>query len=269
MALSDAKVKAATVPEGKKQDKLADGGGLYLLVKPKGKYWRFDYRFADKRKTLAIGVYPSVSLKEARNKREAARKLLEKNIDPNQSKQAEKRKAEDQARASTFEGVAREWLANKSPAWAEATHARNRTRLEKHIFPWVGSLPIRDIEPIDILSLVRRIESKGYNEMAHRVKRLCGQVFRYGVACQYVKGDPTRDLADALAPVVTKHHACLTESKAVGALMRAIQGYQGTHTVACALQLSPYVFLRPKELRTLEWSFIDFEKKEISIPADK
>ncbi len=268
MALSDAKVKVAKVPKGKTQCKLADSEGMYLLVTLTGKHWKLKYRLAGKERSLSLGSYPDVTLKQARIKKDAAKKLLDDGIDPNQAKKADALKKK-QARATTFEGVAREWLEKKSPAWAKATYERNKTRLEKHIFPWIGSLPIRDIEPIDVLGLARRIEKKGYNELAHRIKRLCGQVFRYGVACQYVKSDPTRDLADALAPVVVKHHACLTDPKEVGALMRAIQGYTGTHTVACALQLSPYVFLRPKELRTLEWAYIDFDKKHIHIPADK
>jgi len=220
MALSDAKVKTAKVPKGKARCKLGDSEGMYLLVTLKGKYWKLKYRLAGKERSLALGSYPKVSLKQARIKKEAARKLLDDGIDPNQAKKADELKKK-QAIATTFEGVAREWLKNKSPAWADATHKRNRTRLEKHIFPWIGSLPIRDIEPINVLGLARRIENKGYNELAHRIKRLCGQVFRYGVACQYVTSDPTRDLADALAPVVVKHHACLTNPKEVGALMRA------------------------------------------------
>jgi len=232
MALSDAKVKAATVPEGKSQIKLSDGGGLYILVSRTSKYWRLNYRFAGKQKTLALGVYPRVSLKEARDKREAAKKLLDQNIDPNQAKQQDRRKQQTHQQTRTFEGIAREWLEKKAPAWTVETYKRNKRRLEKHVFPWIGSLPIRDIEPIDVLGIARRIEAKGYNEMAHRIKRLCGQVFRYGVACQYVKSDPTRDLSEALAPVVTKHHPCITDPKDVGALMRAIRGYQGTHVVA-------------------------------------
>jgi len=269
MALTDVKVKAARVPDGKKQVRLTDSGGLYLQVTASGKYWRMNYRFGGKQKTLSMGVYPTVSLKEARLKRDESKKLLDKNEDPCQRKQVEKRKVIADSQADTFKGVAIAWLEKKQDSWADATYKRNKTRLEKHVFPWLGSMPIRNIEPIDVLNIALKIEKKGYNELAHRIKRLCGQVFRYAVASQLVPSDPTRDLSEALAPVITKHHACLTEPKAVGALMRAIEGYQGTHTVACALQLSPYVFLRPQELRTLKWSYINFEDKKIDIPADK
>ena len=269
MALSDAKAKAATVPEGKKQDKLADGGGLYLLVKPKGKYWRLDYRFADKRKTMAIGVYPSVSLKEARSEREAARKLLEKNIDPSQSKQADKRKAIAETKAATFKGVAIEWLNKKSAQWTATTLKHKKAELNNHIFPWLGEMKLADIQPMDILSVCQRIENNGHNEAAHRAKMLCGQIMRYGVATGRIKFDPTRDLQGALAPVVTRHRPCLKKPKEVGGLMRAIKEHTGTFIVHTALQISPYVILRPVELRKLEWSEIDLEAKTITIPASK
>jgi len=269
MALSDAKVKAVTVPDGKKQAKLADGGGLYLLVKPKGKYWRLDYRFAGKRKTMAIGVYPSVSLKEARNKREEARKLLEQNIDPSQSKQSDKRKAIAATKAATFEGVALEWLAMKSGQWVATTLKHKKSDLNNHIFPWIGSIKLKDIEPTDILSICQRIENNGHNEAAHRAKMLCSQIMRYGVATGRTKSDPTRDLSGALAPVVTSHRPCLKKPKEVGGLMRAIKEHQGTFIVHTALQLSSYLLLRPVELRKLEWQEIDLEAKTITIPSHK
>ena len=269
MKLSDAKVKAATVPEGKKQTKLADGGGLYLLVKPKGKYWRFDYRFADKRKTIAMGVYPSVSLKKARDKREDAKKLLEQNIDPSQIKQAEKRNKIAADKAETFKGVALEWLEMKSKQW-EKTTLKHKTRdLENHIFPWMGAMKLTAIEPMDILSICQRIENNGHNEAAHRAKMLCSQIMRYGIATGRAKSDPTRDLSGALAPVLTSHRPCLKNPKEVGGLMRAIKEHQGTFIVHTALQLSPYLLLRPVELRTLEWQEIDLEAKTITIPAHK
>jgi len=269
MALSDAKVKAATVSEGKTQARLSDGGGLYLQVTSAGKYWRMNYRFGGKQKTLSIGVYPSVSLKEARCKREAAKKLLEQNIDPSQSKQADKRKATSISKKTTFEGVAREWMKKKSAAWVETTITNKQARLDRHIFPWIGSLPITDIEAPDVLSLVQRVENRGSIETAHRLRMLCSQVFRYAVATGRIKSDPTRDLQGALTPVVNQHRATITESKKVGELLRAIQAFEGTFVVQCALKITPYVFVRPGELRHAEWSEIDLDAAEWRIPAEK
>ncbi|MDX8383985.1 MAG: integrase arm-type DNA-binding domain-containing protein, partial [Ghiorsea sp.] len=267
MALSDAKVKAAKVPAGKSQDKLPDGCGMYLLVKPSGKYWRMDYRFAGKRPTLAIGVYPEVSLKQARKKRETAREQLSNNIDPNQAKKAEKRKMEAEAKAITFEGVAMEWYNRKLPDWAISTARHNKSRLDNYIFPKIGSVPIKDIEPFEVLAIARIAENHGHNELAHRIVRLCGQVFRYGVACGYVGSDCTRDLKGALKPVKTKHHPCLKTPKQIGELMRRIKDYDATFIVQCALRLTPYLFLRPGELRQMKWTWIDFETMRLTIPA--
>lgn len=269
MALSDAKVKAAKVSEGKKQSKLSDGGGLYLLVKASGKYWKLKYRFADKEKTLSMGVYPTVTLKEARAKREAAKKLLEENIDPSQEKKVKKRKATVEAQADTFAGVASEWLSKKSSQWAGTTTKHKKAELANHILPWIGGMKLADVEATDVLKLCERIENSGHNEAAHRTKMLCSQIMRYGVATGRIKSDPTRDLKGALAPVVVTHRPCLKQPKEIGALMRAIKEHKGTFIVHCALQLSPYLFLRPTELRSLEWQEINFEEKTITIPAYK
>jgi len=269
MALSDVKVKAAKVPEGKNQMKLADSGGLYLLVKPSGKYWRLDYRFGDKRRTMALGVYPRVSLKEARDKRESAKKLLEKNIDPSQRKQADRRKAIAQSTEATFKGVATEWMAKQSTQWVKTTIINTQAKLDKHIFPWIGQMSIADIKAPDILALVQRVEARGTIETAHRLKMLCSRIFRYGIATGKVKYDPTVGLQGALVPLNVQHRATITEPKAVGALLRAIHAFEGTLVVQCAMQITPYVFVRPGELRQAEWSEIDFEKSEWRIPAEK
>lgn len=267
MKLSDAKVKAATVPEGKKQVRLSDGGGLYLQVSPMGKYWRMNYRFGAKQKTLALGVYPQVSLKEAREKREASKKLLEQNIDPSQKKQADRRKAVVASKAVTFEGIATEWISKRSVNWVESTIKNTQAKLDKHIFPWIGSLSIEEIEAQDILSLVQRVEKRGTIETAHRLKMLCSQIFRYGIALGLTKYDPTIGLQGALAPIVVKHRATITEPREVVGLLRAIQGFEGTFVVQCALQITPYVFVRPGELRGAEWEEFDFDNSEWRIPA--
>jgi len=269
MALTAAEVNAATIPEGKKQTKLADGGGLHLLITNAGKYWKLDYRFGGKRKTLSLGVYPQVTLKEARTKRHDARKLLENNIDPSQQKQADRRKAVAKTQSATFEGVSIEWMGKQSKKWVQTTITHTQAKLDRHILPWIGSLPIADIEAPDVLSVIQRVEKRGTIETAHRLKMICSQVFRYAVATGRAKSDPTRDLQGALAPVVTTHRAAITEPKAVGQLMRAIQSFEGTFVVQCALQLTPYLFVRPGELRHSEWSEIDFEKAEWRIPAEK
>ena len=269
MALSDAKVKAAKLPDGKKQIRLSDGAGLYLQVTPAGKYWRMNYRFGGKQKTLSIGVYPSVSLKNARGKRNAAKKLLEQNIDPSQSKQADRRKAITNSHAVTFEAVAKKWMAKKSTTWVETTITNNQAKLDRHIFPWIGSLPLSDIEAPDVLSMIQRAETRGTIETAHRLRMLCSQIFRYGVATGKIKSDPTRDLHGALTPVVNKHRATITEPKKAGALLRAIQGFEGTFVVQCAVQITPYVFVRPGELRHAEWPEIDLDAAEWRIPAHK
>jgi len=269
MALTDAKVKTAIVPKGKSQVKLADSGGLYLLVKSAGKYWRMNYRFAGKQKTLSIGVYPVVTLKQARAKREEAKALLLDNIDPNQNKQAEKLKAIARSNAATFEGVARLFIQHKSKMWSEGyTHDSTR-RLEKYIFPWLGKMKIELIKTPDVLACLRRIEDLGLIEAAHKTRMICGQVFRYAItegSCDY---DPTQALRGALQSKNPTHRACLTEPKSVGALMRAMAGFSGTLVVKCALQFSPLVFVRPGELRQAEWSEIDFDKAEWRIPAIK
>lgn len=269
MLLKAEKVKTAKIPDGKTMLTLGDGGGLYLLVNKSGKYWRLDYRFADKRKTLAIGIYPKMSLKKARNAREAAKALIADNIDPNQDKQIKKRKAFSEAQSITFEGVANEWLGKKSGQWVATTLKHKKAELANHILPWLGSMKLDDIEAMDVLSVCQRIESSGHHESAHRAKMLISQIMRYGVATGRIKSDPTRDLHGALAPVVTTHRPCLKQPKEVGGLMRAIKEHKGTFIVHCALKLSPYVLLRPSELRYLEWQEINFEEKTITIPAHK
>ena len=269
MSLSDAKVKAVKVPEGKKQLKLFDGGGLHLLVKPTGKYWRLKYRFAGKERTLALGVYPSMSLKEARNKRADAKKKLEMNIDPSQAKQQERRAKHTEKMSMSFEGVAREWLARNKPNWVPDYAKRMQSWLSNDIVPWIGSLPIDDIRPADVLAVLRKAENRGAIETSHKLREICGQVFRYAVATARLDSDPSRDLRGALAPVVTRHRATITEPKKVGELMRAIQAFEGTFVVQSALRLTPYVFLRPGELRHGEWSEIDFDAAEWRIPAEK
>ena len=264
-ALEVSKSKAADKPQ-----RLADGGNMYLLIQPNGaKYWRLDYRLAGKRKTLAIGVYPDMSLSDARERREQARKLIANGVDPVAVKQAQKVSAIENVENS-FEVIAREWFVRHAPNWKENHSSKIIARLEKDVFPWIGNRPIADITAPALLAAIRKIEARGALETAHRALACCGQVFRYAVATGRAERDPTGDLRGALPPVKKeKHFAAITEPKKVGELMRDIEGYQGSYIVKGAFKLSPLLFVRPGELRKMEWAELDLDKAEWIIPADK
>lgn len=250
-------------------DKHTDGGGMYLLVNAGGKYWRMDYRFAEKRKTLALGVYPAVSLLKARQRRDKARELLADGIDPSTAKQEDKQAKADAA-ANTFEAVARDWLVKTKAKRAEITHSKVATWLEKDAFPFIGNMPISTIGPRDVLDkVVRKVEARGAIDTAHRLKQLCGQVFRYAVVTGLAERDVTADLREALVTKTTKHHAAITEPKQVGDLMRSIFAYTGHPCTVAALKLTPLVFVRPGELRTMEWAELDLDAAEWRIPGSK
>lgn len=267
MPLSATQVDKAKPLE--KDYKMSDGSGLYLLVKPSGaKYWRMKYRFANKERLLAIGVYPDISLKDARIARDEARKQLAQGIDPSAEKQARKL-ASNEAAANSFEVIAREWLAVKMYEKSESHRDRTRNALEKDLFPYIGKKPIADLTPLDLLSTLRRIEKRGAIETAHRAKQTAGQVLRYAIATGRAERDISADLKGALKNPVTKHFPAITEPAEVGRLLLAIDGYTGTNIVKAALQLSPLLFCRPGELRHLEWSEIDFDNARIEIPAEK
>lgn len=267
MALSDVAIRKSQPQE--KQYKMTDGEGLYLLITPAGgKYWRLDYRFDGKRKTYAIGTYPDVPLKLARERKSDARKLLAEGIDPNEFKKSA-RLARMEASASSFEYVAREWLLKFSTKWTDEHTDRLRRRFENDVFPYIGSKPISQIDAPELLRVIRRIESRGAIDTAHRALQNCGMVFRYAIATGRASNDPSGSLKGALPPVKKKHHASITDSRKIGGLLRAIDGYEGHFITRCALQFVPYCFVRPKELRHAEWSEFDFDKAEWRIPADK
>jgi integrase len=248
--------------------KMSDEKGLYLQVTSTGKYWRMNYRFAGKQKTLAFGVYPDVSLAEAREKRDEARKLLANDTDPSLVK-AVKKQAKYEASENTFEAVAQEWYAKKLPTWAPATAIKVKRYLEKDLYPWLGRRPIGEVGAPDLLMTIRRVESRGALELAHRIREYAGQVFRYAVATGRAERDPSGDLRGALPPVKTKHHASITEPKQIGELLRAINGYSGSFITKCALQLAPLTFVRPGELRHAEWTEIELDAAEWRIPGAK
>ncbi|MGZ8910994.1 MAG: tyrosine-type recombinase/integrase [Methylococcaceae bacterium] len=260
MPLSDTAIKNAK-PRNDKPFKLPDEKGLYLLITVAGgKWWRFDYRFAGKRKTLSMGVYPETTLKDARIKRDEARELIAKDIDPGENRKAVKSSKAESA-ANSFEVIAREWGQKKVESWSQKNN-RSKRMLERNIFPWLGGKPITDILPRHILDCLRRIEDRGTIETAHRTLQICGQVFRYAVATGRADRDITPDLRGALPPAKSEHFAAITEPKAVAELLRAISSYQGSLPAVCALKLAPLVFVRPGELRAAEWQHIDLDAKE-------
>jgi len=242
--------------------KMADGGGLFLQVQPNGsKYWRLFYRFEGKQKLLALGVYPDVSLLLARERRDAARKLLAAGIDPSENRKAIK-KAKLEGSENSFEVVAREWLAFYMKNKVASHREKVIRRFERFLFPWLGSKPIADITPPQVLEAVTRIEKLGSLETAHRTLQACGQVFRYAVQTGRAVRDVTVDLKGALPPTNTKYMATFTEPKEVAELLRAIDGFKGTFTVQCALRIAPMLFVRPGELRMAKWKDIDLDAGE-------
>ena len=268
MALKDTFVKNVKHLASKAGEKYRDGGGMYLLVSASGKYWRMDYRFTGKRKTLALGVYPEVSLAKARLRREKARELLADGIDPNTAKSDEK-----QARAAlalnTFEAIAREWLIKTSTERMDITQSKVSTWLDKDVIPYIGKKPISTISPLEVLGALRKMEARGALESVKRVKQVCGQVFRYAVATGRAERDVTQDLKGAFAKSTTSHFAAITDPINAGKLMRSIFDYSGHAYTVAALKLSPLLFVRPGELRTAEWAEINLDEAEWRIPGQK
>jgi integrase len=266
MALADTfvrQVKHTGKPTG---DKHTDGGGMYLLVKAGGKYWRLDYSHAAKRKTLALGVYPEVSLAKARKRREAARELLADGIDPGTAKREEKQ-ASSIAAANTFEVVAREFLKTKADAWTPKYAEKWLRAMVKDLFPYVGAQPLASIKAPVLLDALRRVEKRGAIETAHTLRQTAGQVFRYGIQTGRCERSPATDLQGALKPVTTKNMAAILEPVKVGALLRAIDAYTGQPMTRAALALSALLFQRPGNIRQMEWQWIDFDHAMLTIPS--
>ena len=265
MPLTDTAVRAAK-PQTRTR-KLFDGGGLYLEVSPAGgKWWRWKYRFGGKERRLSLGVYPDVSLKSARERRDAVRQQLSAGIDPGQARKAQKLAV---AGADSFEAIAREWHTKFSSGWVESHGDRILRRFENNLFPWLGRRPVADIRAPELLSVLRRIESRGAVETAHRAMQNCGQVFRYAIATGRAERNPTGDVRGALPPPKERHHASIIEPKRIGALLRAIDAYAGFFVTKCALRLAPLVFVRPGELRKAQWPELHLAEAEWRIPADR
>jgi integrase len=248
-------------PNGKTV-KLFDERGLYLEVSPAGgKWWRLKYRFAGKEKRVSLGVYPDVGLKEARDRRDESRKLLADGIDPSENRKATRSAQVDRA-ANSFEVIAREWFGKYSATWAANHSERVMRRLERDIFPWIGGRAISEVTAPQLLTVIRKIESRGSLDTAHRALGNCSQIFRYAVATGRCERDPSGDLEGALPPVKGNHFAATTEPAQLAQILRAMDGYQGMPEVRCALRLAPLVFVRPGELRKAEWKDIDLEAAE-------
>ena len=266
MALTDTFVRQVKHTGKASGDKYADGGGMYLLVKAGGRYWRMDYTHAEKRKTLALGVYPEVSLAKARQRRTEARELLAEGLDPGVAKRAEKL-ATRVAAANTFEAVAREFHATQASGWSPRYASRWIERMEKDLFPHIGKLTLPSITAPVLLDALRKVEKRGANETAHTLRQTAGQVFRYGVQTGRCERSPVNDLHGALKPIVVKHMAAVLEPAKAGELLRAIDGYSGQPMTKAALALSALLFQRPGNIRQMEWAWIDFGKALLTIPS--
>lgn len=263
MALTDVEVKKAAPRE--KDYKLSDAGGcsgLYVLVKSTGaKYWRLKYRILGKEKALPIGVYPTVSLKEARLKGFEAKRLIADGVDPMAQRKAEKRDLLG-ASENTFEAAANAWFEMISPEWSASHKERTQYLINNHLLPWIGKRPLNEITPPELLAALHKAQNRGLLETARRAKQTASQIFRHAIRMGKLTSDPARDLSGGLTTPKSKSFSAITEPKAAGALMLAISNYQCTPAVKAALQLSALLFQRPGEIRTMLWADIDWDAAE-------
>ncbi|CAM3909909.1 Tyr recombinase domain-containing protein [Bordetella tumbae] len=268
MKLTDAVIKAKTralhalAKDTGKPQKLADGAGLYLLFTPAGgRSWNAKYRISGKEKRSTYGQYPTITLAQARERHQEARKLLAEGIDPGERRKADKRAAK-MAAANSFEAVAKEWLAEYGPTVTGSTYDHAKAWMENDVFPWLGRRPLAEIDAPEILDVLKRIDGRGARHTAHKVRSKISLVFRYGIRHGYCRSDPARDLIGAIPQPKTTHFASITDPAKVGEMLRAFEGFSGTFAVQCALKLAPVLFVRPGELRTAEWAHIDLDKAE-------
>lgn len=265
-ALSDAKARNAK-PRAKPY-KISDGEGLFLVVMPSGsKYWRLRYFYVGKEKLLALGVYPEVSLADARDGRAQARKALAAGNDPAESKREAKRLITLRA-TNSFETVAREWLETREHKWAASSSRQTTARLEQHVFPKLGPRPIAEITPPDVLAMLRAVEARGTLETAHRIMRICGQIFMYAIATGRAERNPVPDLHGALKPSVSKHYPFLKASD-LRDYLKKLEAYDGSPLTKLALRCLLLSFVRTGELRAAQWQEVDWERAEWRIPAER
>ena len=265
--LTDAECRNATCPPGKARMRFADSGGLYLEVSPAGsRRWFWKYRKDGKEGRMALGSHPDVSLRAARLARDAAKLQKSDGRDPVQARKVEKLKASNPS-GDTFRTVAMEWYDKQAPHWSLAHTARSMRQLERDLFPWLGERKLKDVEPVELLATLRKVEERGAVETADRGLMLCRQIWRYGVATGRVDRDIAADLKGALTPYRGKHFAAITDPVKLGDLLRAIAAYRGGPVVRAALQLAPLLFQRPGELRGAAWAEIDLDAALWTIPA--
>ena len=273
LPLTDAAIRNAK-PQTK-SFKLADGGGLYLEVLPTGgKSWRMKYRVVGVEKRLVFGLWPDVSLKQARQLRDEARALVAEGVDPGEKKKQDKAEAQAQAEeaTNTFEVVAREWHARQVTGWSEGHAAKVLSRVEQHLFPALGSLPIAIIRAPAILAVLREIEGRGNHETAQRLRQMCEAIFAFAVASGRAERNVGADLRGILASGRVQNRPAIVDPRGVGELLRAIEAYTGSPVTLAALKLAPLVFVRPGELRQAEWAEIDLDADggpRWTIPAEK
>jgi integrase len=265
-SLSDTAVRNSK-PKSKPY-KIADGEGLFLLVMPSGsKYWRLRYFFAGKEKLLALGVYPEITLADARERRAQARKALAAGSDPGDAKKEAKRLAILKS-ANAFEVVAREWFEQRKHEWARTSAKTFRARLEQHILPHLGQRPIAEITAPEVLTMLRVVEARGKLETARRVMQICGQVFMYAIATGRAERNPVPDLRGALKTPVVKHHSFLKANELPHYLKR-LGSYDGSPQTKLALRFLLLTFVRTNELRGAQWGEIDWDKREWRIPPER
>lgn len=260
MPLTDTTIRNAK--PGEKPYKLSDEKGLFLLINPNGsKWWRLKFRVAGKEKLLSFGTYPDTGLKEARSKRDEARKLLADGVDPGETRKAQKATRNEQA-ANSFEVVAREWLEGQKSVVTAGQYGKTLARLQNDVFPWLGAKPVTEITAPDVLSVIRRIDARGARYTAHRCRGQISQVMRFAIATGRAERDPCPDLKGAIPSPRSTNFASITEPAKVGEMLRAFDGFSGTFVVKCALEIAPRVFVRPGELRKAEWEQIDLDRAE-------
>ena len=267
--LTDVKCRNAKCPDDRARARLADAGGLYLEVAANGsKRWFAKYRFGGKERRIALGTYPAVTLKQAREGRDQARRTRAAGSDPVHARRVAK-VVSKAANATTFEAVAREFHATKASGWSVTYGVRWFERMEKDLFPLIGNMPLGSITAPILLDALRRVEKRGAIETAHTLRQTAGQVFRFGVQTGRCERSPATDLQGALQPVKVTHMAALLDPVKVGGLLRAIDGYGGQPSTRAALLLSALLFQRPGNIRAMEWAEVDADAALWTIPAAK
>ncbi|MEI8169833.1 MAG: integrase arm-type DNA-binding domain-containing protein [Rhodoferax sp.] len=268
MALTDTFVKNTKHTGKPAGDKHTDAGGMYLLIKAAGKYWRMDYTFGEGRNTFAMGVYPAVSLAKARQRRDKAHELLADGIDPNAAKKSEKT-AKLATNGNTFKAIALEWHETKVSGWSTVHADTTMERMEKNIFPWLGARPLTDIEAPEVLTTLKRIESRGAIDTTHRVKSIMSTVFRYAIATGRAIRNPAADVGVALKTTVKGHHPAITEPKRFAQMLRDIYAYSGSNITRAAVLIHALTFQRPNEIQGMEWAEIDLDAGVWVVPPSR